>query len=384
MTGGALAVLTASLISTTPSVAAAQDVPGGFGSWAELTTTQERLNAAGEKILAAQRELGAESGYAGIVAAPESRRLTVYWKGALPGPVTEVVGGIRRELPVDVLPARHSETELLREAARIAARPGVHAVAPEVDGSGLTVTASGVTTAAFDASVPVTVEHGAAMTPAAGKQNDVPPYFGGGLWKGAIGFCSTGFGVRHGGRTKVLSAGHCASNGFNAKDGGDDPMGPVVGDDNAHDTLLIDAPATGSMYTGFYDGIDSRRVSGSSASFVGNLVCRSSARSDESCRIRVVAVNQTINTPDAVSVFPVVVAEQADRTNAGGAGDSGGALFVHNAAGKVTAYGTLSAADITNAPATCTGVVGRQCSWRIAYVDITKSLAAYGASLLTS
>lgn len=390
-TAGLVVLMASAATAARPGPAAAQpattdqSVPGGFRSWSELMRTQERLNAAGERILHAQTRLGAASGYAGIVASAPARRLRLYWKGTLPASIAALVTTVRRDVPVEVLPARHSERELQREVAGIISRPGVTDVAPDTDGSGLTVTVSGAVTTAdsFGVAVPVTVQRGTAPIPLAGKQDDASPYYGGGLWKIGTGECSTGFGIRHGGRTKVLSAGHCGANGQAAVDGGGDAMGPVANDSNARDTLMINAFATGSIYIGPYDGIESRRVTGSSTSFPGNLLCRSSALSDESCRILVTAINKTVNMPNPI--FPLVQAEQLEHANAAGQGDSGGPVFSYNSAGTVTAYGTVTGGDVGSASAPCTGVTGnRQCSWRIFYADITKTLAFYGATLITS
>jgi hypothetical protein len=53
-------------------------VPAGFDSWTEVFDVQERMNMAADQIRDAAQT---DSGLSGIVAAPESRRLTVYWKG---------------------------------------------------------------------------------------------------------------------------------------------------------------------------------------------------------------------------------------------------------------------------------------------------------------
>src|SRR4051812_43734085 len=66
----------------TPSTQPAEAVPGGFASWRALFAEQDRLNAAAGEITAARGE-----GFAGVVVAPEARRLTVYWKGRVPGSV---------------------------------------------------------------------------------------------------------------------------------------------------------------------------------------------------------------------------------------------------------------------------------------------------------
>lgn len=359
-------------------------VPGGFASWRDLMAMQERLNDAAATITAAAAKTGSGTGLAGIVADPESRRLRLHWKGAVPAEVSAIVTTVRGRIPVDVVPARHSEAELLAAARQVAVRPGVHTVAPNVDGSGLTARVSGQPSDVAAASltelgVPVRVEQAPAPTHLLGKSNDSAPYYGAGLWSGSAGWCSTGFAVKHQNIDRMLSAGHCGANGDTARDGGGDVMGSVVSDNDVRDTLMIATISIGTMFTGAFDSATSRPVSGSSASLVGNVVCRSSALSNETCRIKVTRVNVSVGGNS-----PMVEAEQLDRVNAAGQGDSGGSVFAYNSANnKVTAYGTISSGDSAT-PVACTGVTGRQCFWRIYYADIAKTLAHYGATLQVS
>ena len=150
-------------------------VPAGFSSWAEVMGVQTRLIAAAERINAA----GAQAGLAGIEARPESRRLKVYWKGSPPQATQALISSLRRQVPIDVLPARFSSTELIAASRDMARRPGVATSAPNVDGSGVTVTVTAAAARSLAVPnaigvIPVTVKTGDQPAAAActGRQDD--------------------------------------------------------------------------------------------------------------------------------------------------------------------------------------------------------------------
>jgi hypothetical protein len=395
--GRLLAVVAAALVAGVPGGAAAQaapkpvpqasgadalpgaaSVPGGYASWAQLMAVQRRLDSAADRIVAARA-----SGYAGVITAPENREVQVYWKGTVPSSAQTILGDLRRTVPISVLPARYSERELLAESNRLARQPGVTAVAPNADGSGLSLSLRSRSFAegAMRAST-IKVTSTTVATPAlASRGNDSPPYWGGARWNG----CSTGFAIAIAGVTKMLSAGHCAANGNAAYDGGGDYMGTVSGDNNAYDRLYVNTTSGGRIYDGGVGtGEFSKPVVAATHSYVGDWLCTSGAYSGARCNIQVKAVNQTINV--GYTIYQIVRAEQVDHTNAVGNGDSGGPVFsLSTDPNKVIAKGTNTAIDTSTAVA-CTGVPsggGRTCAWRFYYVDIVNSLSAYGASLVT-
>jgi hypothetical protein len=51
--------------------------------------------------------------------------------------------------------------------------------------------------------------------------------------------------------------------------------------------------------------------------------------------------------------------------------------------GDESGVGTTCAGCPTTAPATCTGVHGRACSWRIWYADVADTLIRYNSSVVT-
>ena len=374
----------------TAAVEQAGQVPGGFASWQDLLGMQQRLVRAADRVTAAARVDG--SGFAGIVAAPENRELRVYWKGNAPASVTSALSDVRREVAVSVLPARHSATELARESKRLAARAkaaSISSIAPNADGSGLTVTVAGRPSAAAralveDAAVPVGLETGVAPA-LSSRWNDSPPWYGGAAWRNATrgGGCSTGFAVRHAGRTKMLTAGHCAALGDRATDPTGEHMGYVSQDSNAYDVQLIDARSAGRVFNNTASLSEyTNPVIGTQSSYVGLWICSSGAYSGTRCGIQVKQTGVTINI--GYLIFNTVRAEKSDRTNAVGQGDSGGSVeVVASDTTKVYAAGVNTAIDTGTAVA-CTGYVtsGRTCAWRMYYAPWRSAVSQFGTSVV--
>ncbi|MFC0033946.1 S1 family peptidase [Micromonospora chaiyaphumensis] len=369
----------------TPSAQPAEAVPGGFASWRALFAAQDRLNAAAGEITAARG-----AGFAGVVAAPESRRLTVYWKGRVPGAVRDLAE--RLDVPVTFKPARFHQREMDAEARRLAADPRAVSVAAKVDGSGLAVTVTGKALASGKrdllgtARLPLSVR----TTPSAtllNRQNDFAPYWGGARYY-AGGGCTTGFGVYWNDARQILSAGHCGANGQVAYDGGGptNTMGPIINDNNPRDTLMIRVAAGGRIYTGAYNAATSIGVGGAASDYVGNYVCTGGSSSGEHCSLRVDVVNQFVNVGYVIG--PVT---QANHIVAGGCaaapGDSGGPVYSYRSDGRIDARGTVSAG--VTGTAVCPGVSpnGSRTVW---YAPLLRpvgdaqigSLTYYGASLI--
>ncbi|WP_168211547.1 hypothetical protein [Actinosynnema sp. ALI-1.44] len=355
-------------------------VPGGFAAWGDLLAMQQKLNRAAEQIAAANGD-----GFAGIIAAPENRELRVYWKGATEGKVSALVAKLNRTVPVKVLPAAYSLKELSAESARLIKQAGVKSVAPKADGSGLSVGVDrSIRAQTLNSSVPIE-QTDAAPAPAASRENDSPPYWGGARWRSPDGGCSTGFAVWHGGTTKMLSAGHCGKNGQTAHDGGGDFMGYIEHDDDPWDTLLINTSSAGRIYDGGV-GVNefSKPVDHAAANWVGNYICVSGSYSGVTCNNVVDEINVTIGIP--YTVYGQVRAHQVDHHAAVGNGDSGGPAFdLVPDWSRVIAKGTLTAIDL-HAEKPCNGVPtggNRRCSSVFFFADISKTLPRLGASIVT-
>lgn len=367
-------------------------VPGGFGSWEELLAMQERLVKGADRVTAAS-ERGA-SGFAGVVVAAEERQLKVFWKGELPNDVKQTLAEVRRDVKVAVHPAQHSVAELAREADRIAkkskATETLSSIAPNADGSGLTVSVTDKSTTKArglvkDAAVPVAVETDVAPA-ATSRWNDYAPWWGGAAYRNATtgGGCSTGFAVWHAGRTKMLTAGHCGAVGNRATDPTGEHMGYFSQDSNAYDVALIDARSAGRVYNNTSSLSEySNGVIGTTSSYPGLWICTSGAYSGTRCRIQVKQTGVTINI--GYWVYNTVRAEQVDYTSAAGQGDSGGpVLRVAADTTQVYAAGVVSAGDRNTAVA-CTGYVpsGRLCSWRMYYAPWANASGLFGTSIVT-
>ena len=367
----------------TGSVTQGLPVPAGFASWTDLLRVQEKMNAAADRIVTTAHKGATDSGFAGVVAAPENQELRVYWKGQAPASVTDSA----RDVRVRVLPAAYSERELQAAAARLLATNAFTSVGPNTDGSGLTVGVAATNALAAPnvtaAGVPVTVQTGVAPR-AATRWNDSPPWWGGGAYRNAnLGSgCSTGFAVFHGGVARMLSAGHCGDVGQFTTDPTGEGIGTIISDSNFWDTLIINGSSGGRVFNNDPALNEfSNPVIGAVNTFAGNWVCTSGAYSGTRCSIQVRATGLCINI--GYTVCGQVQAEQVQFTDAVGQGDSGGPVEVVNPADTTQVYaaGTNTAIDGGTQTA-CAGYVttGRICAWRMYYENIFSGMSAVGAS----
>jgi len=362
--------------------------------------TQMRLVYGADQITAAAKDT---EGMAGIILNTDKREINVYWKGQVPGQVYEAIMKQRNDIGVNLREARYAESELQDEVKKIIDGGGVTSVGPLSDGSGITVAVPGDEASGWDlpavraAGVPVTIQPYEKAMLASDRQHDNPPYKGGAMmhWPlggGYIGLCTTGFSIRQGGVSKMLSAGHCRDNGDTVLDGNNNTIGTVEQDNNTRDTLLIGTSAQGSTYIGAYNSSTSKPHHMALGAYVDTLVCTSGAMSGQHCNIRVKAVNQTILVDDGAggsySIHPVVKAEQDGHTTAVAQGDSGGPVMAQDqstmfgAGGIYYNYpgGTITALDpMTTVACPPTAYSPTTCAWRMYYVDIMDSLAYYGA-----
>jgi hypothetical protein len=364
-------------------------VPDGFATWTELLTVQDRLVAVAEKVRAAGGD-----GFAGFQLRLELRELRVYWKGEAPQGVTDA---IRDQAGVRLLPAAFSEKELLALAATVRG-PEVVASGPLSDGSGVSVSVTGA--AAAETAVATIRAAGARMVVETytqapklfyNRQDDKAPYYGGAMYNHPVGlgtgYCSTGFAVKVGVESKILSAAHCGVNGETLKDGGGQVMGTFEGDNNTNDIILIDAPAAGKVYVGSHTSGVSDKIIGAMASMEGLWICTSGANSGDHCNIKVTKVNQSVpfqTNEGTFTIFPLVRAEEIDHEIAAAPGDSGGPVLtqtqhpdLQRAAGTITGGGgVVEDCGPMQLPTP-------DCGWYIYYVDIATALTYYGATITT-
>ena len=399
--GGIAAGSPAIAVPTRPDVRT--EIPGGFGSWAELWGVQEKINDALREIRAAADAIGSD-GYGGAYAAPENRELRLYWHGPMPAAVAKVVEAQRQIVPVRVLPAKYSKKVLDAEVQRLgaevwAAGLDVAEVGPKSDGSGVLVLmnrkgsapSARASSALRSASVDIQIDDSTDLVPTLASRSrwdDKPLYHAGARTvanpQGEPYGCTTGFAVWRQGRSMLLSAAHCFVPGEYPRDGGGDVVGRVVDRSDVNDTLIVEAGARGRIWDGGPGSTVAQSVSGYSASAQGNLLCTSGSRSGVICGVRVEAVDVFFDVPgENRRLYPMVRAIQVDDRAAAGHGDSGGPVFSNTAEpGRVTAMGSISA---VNDLRDCQGEdwIGRRCGNTLWYADIVTALNRYGASILT-
>ncbi|MFB7278916.1 hypothetical protein ACFCZV_17535 [Streptomyces hydrogenans] len=407
------------------SPALAGPVPGGFASWGELFREQQRLNAAASDVRQAAEKAGYD-GLTGIVAAPENHELRVYWHG-------EVPAGLRRHLtaradgvPVSVLTAPYSKTELDTEARRLLAAGGVTLISTRQDGKGVDVRwAKGVKPEASAAGgIPAFTDPAAspdgsaevpliaapdpadpATDPATGRkgrvgrcadgasycrEDDTSPYYAGARTRN----CTTGWPIRlNNGETAIMTAAHCGQNDSVQYDGGGDVIGTVHHSESFVDTATIGTNAAGRMWDGWWQNSTfTKPVHGLGSSWVGNWICTSGSRSGALCGFQVTQVGAS-NLASAKSWpnWPYTVASSHDATYGPGNGDSGGPAFdLTEDQARVIAKGTMSH-GYDDAVVPCQGQPSsatRRCYWLFAYSEaytvFNEPLSAlFGAQVIT-
>jgi hypothetical protein len=321
---------------------------------------QDRLDAAATQLLGA-----GGAGNASIVAAPQTRKLQVYWHGRVPARVRALV----RRLDVTVVfhPAAFTFRALVDEARRLAAAPGVAAVSPKPDGSGLAVTVTsravaGQRLALAASRIPLTVTIGPRPQAFAGRQADVAPYDGGSRYSTPAGACTNGFALDVGSPPNVdeISAGHCGTDDQAVTiPGHTASVGTILNQNACRDTLWINYPAgvDGRIFTGAFDAKTTAAVASATSDFVGNLVVTGGASSGEHRDITVQAVDvfaQAEGT-DCTEIGPLTRAGYKDARCAVAPGDSGGPVYTYTGSGAVVGRGTITGGT-TTVTAKCPGV----------------------------
>jgi hypothetical protein len=262
-------------------------------------------------------------------------------------------------VPVSFLSARYSAAELASENTRLGADSRVFTSSPNVDGSGITVTVGNDADAEAiraTAQVAATVNVDAKPQLLFDRQNDITPYWGGARWDNLSGgvYCSTGFAVDFFGQRKMLTAGHCGSNGNVARIGAPgQPNTTLSLDVNPRDTLMINKPPPafsnfdGRIYSGGIYSNTSRDVVFNSPAidYVGNWICTGGARTGEHCNAQVTLVNTTV-----LGITPLTYAVAGVNTCIAAPGDSGGPTYSFGTSlATVRGRGTITAGTLNTA-----------------------------------
>ncbi|MFG2822081.1 hypothetical protein ACGFX4_21965 [Kitasatospora sp. NPDC048365] len=287
------------------------------------------------------------SGFAGSLVDADAGRLTVYWKGDVPGRVRAAAKTAPKGLKVEFKSAPYSAAELEAARDRLSAAGATSApltsVATLPTGAGLDVTyapaaGSSLSAAAENSSGIVAEVERVAQVPitasvardadALSRHDDWSPWFAGAeLNTPSHSFCSSGFAGWKGGRQVLLTASHCGTSGTFA-DGTGEVVGWATDYSLNYDTTFIELNGDGG--NGYYDGRwdDTngyyKHVSSWGLSRAGDYVCTSGAMSGVKCNIKVkyAGVESVIG---GIKRYNVVQAMRTDTsTHAAAQGDSGG------------------------------------------------------------
>ncbi|GGZ31317.1 hypothetical protein GCM10010387_26490 [Streptomyces inusitatus] len=401
------------------------DVPGDFTSWAQLFRAQGKMNETAHALEGSAGQKDGQ-GFAGVIAAPEKKRLTLYWHGALTPAARAAIAS--SAIPVVVERAPRTAKELSQASprvARLADAAGVRIaeiIRPQ-DGSGLEVSVAGdeaeadrlrKAVAAKGLGVPVSVTSGGEVHTSLSRTDD--PELGGAQMVTPV--CSTAFAVTHGGANAMLTADHCFPGGY-----GNDrhsvgtegqPNGPAFGSrvsprqwsEKRHgyiDVAVLDQRNGTTYYpmvwTGGRAGYPASAQSVSSVTdarkpAMGNYVCQSGARSGEVCNIKITAAvdgyssDITDSTGRTTTMFYAggwqakkQITASDPSTIAARRGDSGGPVYFSAGEDAVTGS-TVTAAGIVSAGMgkgfTCPTVNGgtTRCVKTMIFVGIDEALNA--------
>ncbi|WP_161952588.1 trypsin-like serine protease [Actinoplanes sp. TFC3] len=258
--------------------------------------------------------------------------------------MAKVIANAAQKAPVKVRPADYSLQELRAAAVRVRkAQPALDSVKFKADGSGLIAGTSAKTTALTksNAGVPVTVVQEARLQPVS-RDDDWP------AWKGGATFvdtnqgtaCTTGFGVRNGGASYILTAAHCGQVGDRIVDPTGEFIGNVGPRNQAHDVELVPTSSVdGYVYIGTPTDNVVGLVEGWGWTFTGEYLCQSGVTSSRELGRPVCNLKVLFYYDDEQDL---VEAEQTEGQTAARPGDSGGPIYSVSGSGKLIAKGTTT------------------------------------------
>lgn len=339
-----LAAAAAAVLMTALAASPAEANPEAKLSDLQRMTRQRPLVAAASTVRW-EIEHRAYPGYAGIVL--EESSVALWWKGAVPASMRRVIAQASRSAPVRVHEADHSMAELRAAAGRLRASwPGggdaVQAIKLRPDGGGLVVSVpSSLWAAVPDVGVPVDVAVEAPLEPTS-RDDDRAPWRGGATIvntdQGTA--CTSGFGVRNGSASYILTAAHCGQTGQRFTDGRGEAIGTIGARNQDHDVELVPTSSVdGYVYVGTPTDNVTASVEGWGWTFVGEYLCQSGVTSSRQLGRPVCNLKVLFFYADREDL---VEAEQTEGQTAARPGDSGGPIYSVSANGKIRAKGTTT------------------------------------------
>jgi hypothetical protein len=197
-----------------------------------------------------------------------------------------------------------------------------------------------------------------AITDTFNRRDDIPSFWGGAGIMNSGGICSSGYAVKNAAGTVFsVTAGHCFANGANALvESGLRSYGTVSGrrlptvTGGTLDMELVGGQSySGRVYTGGVVSTTSRPVTAAGAAVAGyNAYCHSGRTTGENCGHTASATNAQVCTGTGCK-SPVIAFSGGNMIQPG---DSGGAFYAIDSAGKAWIRGNVIATDGTTGWAT--------------------------------
>jgi hypothetical protein len=348
--------------------------------------------------------------------------VTVYWKGAVPGRMAGLFGGLRSaRVHIAVRPSRYTAHQIVAELRRLEASRARYAARgvfldafrPHVNGAAITVgiaartgsrTAATAARASLQAHSVIPLSFGPApkITPTH-RLEDFPLHWAGARIENVQGTdsCTTGFPMQRtsDGRTFITTADHCDSDvGHPVNEQWWDYLGPHdinhrMGEAWYHNAALDVAyirPPNGWVQGDTYDGgvseanDFSKNVVGVGGNLTGASVCTSGSWTGVHCSIQTQGI-EVVWVPANNSYVSVWVGHQTAGGTAAGEGDSGGPVFsLGGYPYTVIAKGEISQGFGNGYNCVNDNGEATTCFNQIGWVDEQSILTALGATILTT
>ncbi|GAA2368669.1 hypothetical protein Cme02nite_73350 [Catellatospora methionotrophica] len=296
----------------------------------------------------------------------EDGGLSVYWRGDVPAVIQAAVRAAAKFGTVRTRPARYSKAELDAAITRVSAATGlgsdIQSVFARPDGSGLEVQRMPATamaarqaalggrapkrvesilaTMGLDVPVAVTVATAgvtrAACAGACTRENDQAAWNGGThlripLSATRVNNCTSGFGVRKGSQTYLITASHCANPSNKFYDAAGEFIGGVYDDDWGYDLMLINARGYGRIFDGAPGTSYSKPVRSAGNPVSHEYLCQSGYRSGTVCDIETLGSWGNLwgcdSDGDCFYTYDMYWAVQVDGLPSCQGGDSGAPVF---------------------------------------------------------